>query len=254
MLIAITREVSSSIADCELSRIERQPIDLNTARRQHTAYEETLEAFRCLVHHLHEEPDLPDSVFIEDTAVVLDELAVITRPGAESRRAETESAAEALKPFRELYFIEPPALLDGGDVLVTGKNVYVGLSSRTNPEAAAQLREKLKPLGYEVKEVMVAGCLHLKSAVTRVLPETLLVNPQWVDPGVFKGMRIIEVAPQEPMAANALMLPDTVIYTGGFPRTAEKLEAEGACLTPVDLSELRKAEGGVTCCSLVFGR
>lgn len=253
MIIAVTREVSSSIGRCELSHIERAPIDVGLARRQHTAYEECLESLGCRVLHLSGEPNLPDSVFVEDTAVVLDELAVITRPGAESRRPETESVAKILKPFRELYFIEPPATLDGGDVLRIGKNIYVGISGRSTLEAVAQLRNLVEGLGYTVTGVEIDGCLHLKSAVTLAGPDTILVNPEWVDPGKFGNMNVIEVGPSEPFAANALLVNGAVVYPDAFPETAGQLEAVGIKVCRVDVSELAKAEGGVTCCSLIFG-
>jgi dimethylargininase len=163
-VIAITREVSPSLRSCQLTHLPRVPIDAVVARAQHAEYERCLAAPDCVVRSLPAQPDLPDSVFIEDTAVVLDRLAIMTRPGSESRRPEVPSIAEALKPLRSLSFITTPATLDGGDVLVAGTDVFVGLSTRTNAEAIAQLRALLNPHGYTVKAVEVRGCLHLKSA------------------------------------------------------------------------------------------
>ena len=252
MWLAITREVSSSIARCELTHIERQVIDLPIARLQHRLYEQALAGLGCQVHSLPEAPDLPDSVFIEDAAVVFDELAIITRPGAVSRRSETEAVAEALKPYRELRFIEFPGTMDGGDVLVLGKRIFVGITPRTNPEGINQMRTILAPLGYIVKGIPVSGCLHLKSAVTQVGPEVLLVNRNWVSPNEFTGFGFVEVDPREPFAANALLLEEKVIFPSGYPRTRERLLEQGVFVIPVDSSELAKAEGGVTCCSLIF--
>jgi dimethylargininase len=251
MLIAVTREVSPGIGRCELTHLERSAIDLELARVQHRSYEECLAALGCEVHRLPAEAELPDSVFVEDAAVVLEEAAVITRPGAESRRPETESLARALHPYRTLLFIEPPGILDGGDVLTLGKTIYIGRSSRTDAGAVNQMRELVAAFGYEVRPVDLAGCLHLKSAVTHVGRDTLLVNPKWLDPGVFSGFDLLEVHPSEPFGANALLVGERVVYPSAFPRSRERLERKGIGVTPVDLSELAKAEGGVTCCSLL---
>jgi len=191
-------------------------------------------------------------VFIEDTAMVLDELAIIARPGAESRRAETTAVAETLRAFRSLLYIEPPGTLDGGDVLRLGQTVYVGVSSRSNQAGFEQVRRVLTPYGYAVKAVEVSGCLHLKSAVTSVGENTLLVNRAWVDADAFGDVALIDVDPSEPFGGNALLVNETVIYPSGYPRTRRKLQAHGIRIQTVDVSELGKAEGGVTCCSLIF--
>ena len=253
-LIAVTRKVSRSIAHCELTHLDRQAIDIMQARIQHAAYEKCLEETGCNVMSLPEEPGLPDSVFVEDTAVVLDELAVILRPGADSRKAETAKVANALRPFRKLFHIVDPGTLDGGDVLRIHKTLYVGLSLRSNKEGAKQLRNILKPYGYDVVEVEVKGCLHLKSAVTQVADDTLLINKKWVDPAIFAGMKLIEIDPSEPYAANALWVNGLVIYPASFPKTRKKLEEAGIELKIVDASELAKAEGALTCCSLIFNK
>jgi dimethylargininase len=222
------------------------------ACRQHEAYERLLADLGCTVHRLPVEPDLPDSVFIEDTCVVLDELAVIARPGADSRRPETRGVAERLRSHRRLHAVAPPGTLDGGDVLTLGKTIYVGLSTRSNQAAVSQLQRVLEPWGYAVRGVPVQGCLHLKSAATVVARKTLLVNRAWVDPGAFGDVRLIDVDPEEPTAANALLLGDRVILPSGFPRTARRLAAAEIRVAAVDVSELQKAEGGVTCCSVIY--
>lgn len=252
MLIAITREVSPSIAKCELTHLAREPIDLERARAQHREYEKLLAELDCKLTQLPAEPELPDSVFVEDAAVVLDELAVITRPGAESRRSETVSVADALQPYRKLFYIKPPGTLDGGDVLRIGKTLYVGLSKRSNREGIEQLHDILLPFGYVINGVKLRDCLHLKSAVTQVAENTLLINQAWTDTAVFQGFQLIEVAPSEPFAANALRVGDTVVYPAAFPETRQRLEKQGIRIRTVDASELAKAEGGVTCCSLIF--
>jgi dimethylargininase len=252
MLLAITRQISSRFNECELTHLVRQPIDLELARVQHCQYEDALRALSCAVISLPPEPDLPDSVFVEDVALVFDEVAVITRPGAPSRCLETESVAQALSPYRTLLTIQAPGTLDGGDVLCVGKIVYVGLSSRSNRWAVEQLQEFLAPYGYIVKGVEVTGCLHLKSAVTQVSEDTLLINPTWVDRSIFGARHFIEVDKGEPSAANAVWIDDAVVYPSSFPRTQRRLEEAGLQLKVVAASEVAKAEGAVTCCSLIF--
>jgi dimethylargininase len=199
--------------------------------------------------------DLPDAVFVEDTAVVLDELAVIARPGAASRRAEVESVSTALGTWRALLRrIEPPGTLDGGDVLVVGRRVFVGLSSRTNRDGAEQLERALGPHGYSVHPLAVSSCLHLKSAVTAVAPGTVLLNPAWVDAAGFGEFARIAVDGGEPAAANALSVAGTVVCADAFPRTNERLARSGLRVLALDMSELAKAEGALTCCSLLFRR
>jgi dimethylargininase len=250
--IAITRDISPALAECELTHLEREPIDVERARRQHEAYERALAELGCEARRLPAGPDMPDSVFIEDTAVVVDELAVITRPGAASRRGEVRAVADALSAYRPSIWIEAPGRVDGGDVLVAGGFVYVGLSARTNVPALEQLRNLLGGRGYAVREVPVHGCLHLKTAVTCVGDGRLLINREWVPAEAFRGWELIDVDPAEPFAANALRIGDRVIYPDAFPRTRARLEAHGIPVVPVPADELAKAEGGVTCCSLVF--
>jgi len=254
--IAITREVSPRIADCELTYLDRQPLDLERARQQHYEYEDALSALGCMVQRLPAAPDLPDSVFVEDCALVLDELALLTRPGADTRKPEVQAVASALAPYRRLAFIVAPGIVDGGDILRLERNIYVGLSTRSNQPAIDQMQEILGPYGYVVQGVALRGCLHLKTAVTQVAAHTLLLNPNWVDPAVFTGYDYIEVAPSEPFAANAVRLdvePDLpIIYPAAYPLTLERLLARGIQVRLVNASELAKAEGAVTCCSLLM--
>jgi dimethylargininase len=252
VLVAITRPVSPSIERCELTHLARQAIDIDVAGEQHRQYESCLAGLGCQIHHLPVEPELPDCVFVEDTAIVLDELAIITRPGVESRRPETASVAQALRAYRELSYIESPGTLDGGDVLRVGKRMYVGLSGRSSRAGIEQLRGFVEPWGYTVAAVEVAGCLHLKSAVTQVGPNTLLVNRAWVGVSAFEGMELVDVASTEPMGGNALLIGKAVVYPMAYSKTRERLEDRGIEVRAVDVSELAKAEGGVTCCSLIF--
>ena len=252
MTIAITRDISPRFAECEITHIERTPIDIDLARLQHRGYVNALRKLGCDVIELPAEAELPDSVFVEDTAFILPELAVITRPGADSRKPETDSIIQALAPLIKMVCIQEPATVDGGDVLVLGKKIYIGLSTRSNREAIDQLNELLREYGYSVKGVALQDCLHLKSAVTRVDDKTLLINQNWVDPACFEDFELIEVDPSEPQAANCLPVGNSIIFPTAFPRTAAKLEERGYQLITLDVSELAKAEGAVTCCSLII--
>ena len=249
--VAITRAISAGLAACELTFQERVPIDLEVARAQHAAYERALTAAGCRVEQLESDASMPDAVFVEDMAIVFDELAVLTRPGAESRRRELPAIAAALAAYRPLQEIEPPATVDGGDVLLAGRHVFVGRSTRTNDAAAMQLRRILGPFGYTVMQTQVRGCLHLKSAVTALGDDRLLVNPAWIDAAAFDGFAVTEVAPEEPSAANVLRLADRVLVAQAYPRTADRIAALGMRVECVDASELAKAEGALTCCSLI---
>ncbi len=251
MRLAITREVSPAINGCELTHLSRQPIDLGVARGQHAEYEACLHALGCAVHRLPVAEDLPDSVFVEDCAVVLDEIAVITRPGAASRQPEAPLMERTLASFRPIGRIEAPATLDGGDVLKADRTLFVGVSSRSNAAAIVQLQQLVAPFGYTVAAVEVRGCLHLKSAVTEAAAGTLLMNRDWLPDDAFRRFRCIDVDPREPYGANALRIGDALICAAAFPRTRERLHALGLATRVVDVSELAKAEGAVTCCSVI---
>ena len=252
MLTAITRAVSPAIVNCELSFIRRQPIDLQTARAQHHAYEQLLAMLGARVISLPAEPALPDSMFVEDPAIVLDELAVIFPLGTESRRPEAASLAEAISKFRKLEHVTLPGTLEGGDILRIGRKLFVGVTKRSNAEGIRQLAGILAPHDYEVIAVPVTGCLHLKSAVTFLGGDTLLANRAWFDAAPFAAYDWIDVDPAEPHAANALALANTVIFPASLPRTRARIESAGFHVTPLDISELQKAESGLTCSSLIF--
>jgi dimethylargininase len=253
MPIALTRSVPPSIVNCELTHLIRERINFARATEQHGLYEKALVALGCTVQRLPSLSDLPDSVFVEDTALVLPEIAIIARPGAASRRLEVTSVADALRPHRPLTFIEPPGTLDGGDVLAIGSTIYVGESTRTNAEGIRQLADLASAYGYAVRPVKVSGCLHLKSAATRVAEDVILLNSAWVDSSSFRGIHQIEVHPGEPFAANALRIGKHVIYSGTYDETRRRLEEKGINVHLVETDELQKAEGGVTCCSLLIG-
>jgi dimethylargininase len=253
MRIAITRPVPESLSCCELTHLARVPIDYRRASSQHDLYEEALRSLGCTVRHAPAAHDLPDSVFVEDVAVVLDDVAIVTRPGAESRRPECTGVAAILEEYRPLRAVEPPGTVDGGDVLRLGTTLYVGISTRTNPGGADQLRHLASPFGYRIEPIETAACLHLKSAVTAVDSHRVLANPEWIDVEIFRrdGIDVVAVDPLEPHAANVLRLGHILIAAASHVRTIAMLQARGYDVCPVDVSELAKAEAGVTCCSLI---
>jgi dimethylargininase len=251
-LTAITRELNADLGNCELTHLPRTEIDTGLAQRQHQRYRSVLASLGCNMESVPTTPGLADSVFIEDTALVLDDVAVLCRPGAASRRREVAGVESVLQDYRPLVSIKPPGTLDGGDLLLVGKVIYAGLSSRSNQEGIDQLRKAVLDYGYNVKPLEVTGCLHLKSAVSLVAPGTLLINPEWIDQSVFGDFEIIRIDPKEPHAANALLVASNLIYPNSFPCTMERLRLHEIDVIAIDVSELQKAEGGVTCCSLVF--
>jgi len=251
-LTALVRPVSPHLQACELTHLPRVPIDADLAGRQHSAYVQALAAHGANVVAVSALPDHPDGVFVEDTAVVLPEVALITRPGAASRRAETASVADLLAGGRALRQVPAPACLEGGDVLRIGRVLYVGLSARTNPSGVEALRDAIAPFGYEVRALPVRGCLHLKTAATFIPPDIVLLNPQWVDAAAFTDCERIEVDPVESFAGNTLTLGGTTLVSAAFPRTRDRLQALGVVTHAVDISELEKAEAGLTCMSIVF--
>jgi dimethylargininase len=252
MLTAITRGVSASLASGELTFRKRVPIDIALARRQHEDYERTLTRLGVRIDRLPPEDALADAVFVEDVGMVLDEIAIVTAPGAESRRAETESMAHALSRYRPVKRLTAPATLDGGDVVRIDRTLYVGLSSRTNEAGIDQLGALLSPIGYTVRAVPVKGALHLKTACTYAGRGVLLANPEWAATKVFGDVDVLTVDDAEPWGGSVLALGDTLVMAASFPRTRARLESRGFTVAPVDLSELQKAEGGPTCLSIVF--
>lgn len=252
MLTAVTREVNAAIGSCELTFLSRIEIDIDLAMKQHERYQLALSSLGCEIVSVPTEPGLPDSVFIEDTALVLDEVAVLCRPGAESRRPEVAGVESVLQQYRTLASIQPPGTLDGGDLLRIGTVIYAGLSTRSNQSGIEQLRSIVADYGYSVETVETAKCLHLKSAVSGVAPGTLLINPDWISASVFANYELIDVHKEEAHAANALPVDGSLVYSLSYPRTMEKMLARNIDVVPVDVSELQKAEGAVTCCSLIL--
>jgi dimethylargininase len=251
--LALTREVSRNIAACQLSFIERQPVDYARAAAQHDDYCATLKALGLELLRLPADDALPDCCFVEDTAVVLDELAIVTRMGSSARRGETPAVEQALSAHRALVIrMDAPATLDGGDVLRVGRTLFVGVSKRSNGLGAEVLRLATAKHGYTTVPVEVRGCLHLKSAVGVVDDATLIANPIWVDPKAFPGVEVLSVPSREPSAANLQRVGGSLLLHAGFPQTIEALARRGHSIRAVDVSEFLKCEAGVTCKSIVF--
>ncbi|MEP7011330.1 MAG: dimethylargininase [Acidobacteriota bacterium] len=248
----LVRPVSRSLAHCELSFRDREPIDLPKAAEQHRAYATALEAAGLTVEWLPELPDQPDAVFVEDPIVVLDEIAIVGRPGAASREGEVESVAEAVGRYRPLVQLPPKARLEGGDVMLVGKTLYVGRSARTNAAAHEALAEILRPFGYLVVPVGLTDCLHLKTGVTYAGNDCFLANPAWVDISALQGVEIVPLPAEEPWAANTLTVDGVILLPAGFPRTRDLLARRGHEVVTIDVSELQKAEGSLTCLSVPF--
>jgi dimethylargininase len=252
MLTAVTRRVSPSLAACELEFLPRIAIDVEKATAQHRQYEEKLESLGAHVVSLPTLDRQPDCVFVEDPALMLDEIGVITRMGAPARRSESESLAKVVAGYRRLAYLREPATLDGGDVVRIGRTLYVGCSRRTNREGVRQLEEIVRPLGYRVTPVEVRACLHLKSACCAISDGTVLCRRNWIDTNAVGDLRIIDVANEEPGAADVLRINGTILMPASFPRTRTILERAGYRVDEIDVSELMKAEAGVTCMSLLF--
>jgi dimethylargininase len=255
-LIAITRAVSPALNRCELSWLPREEIGLDKAIAQHHAYEQCLRDLGAEVISLPPEPDLPDSMFVEDPAVVVPEMAIITRMGAESRRREAESLAPVLARYRPLRYLREPATLEGGDVLRIGKTLFVGRSQRTNAEGIKQLVAELGPFGYSVLSVPLDSCLHLKSACSYLGEQVVVANAKWVFPRIFQreGLRVLEVPASEPRAANVLAINGTIVLPAAFPKTTALLARLGLLVRTLDISELMKAEAGLTCSSILISQ
>ncbi len=251
--IAIVRKPSTSMGECLLTHMQRESIDHDLALRQHAAYREALARVGCEVVEIEPANDCPDAVFVEDPVVVVDELGVIARPATDSRRRERSSMEAALKPYRELAHITPPATIEGGDVIRVGKTLFVGRGTRTNDAGVAQLRSNIGPLGYSVIPVPVTGCLHLKTGACSIGKNRVLVNADWVDTSAFTGVELIPVSGDEPWSANGVLVGESIVVPAGAPKTNAILRGLGLEVHEVGLSEMQKAEGSATCLCVLLG-
>ena len=226
--------------------------DHATLLRQHQTYVQTLEALGLAITHLDPLLGHPDAYFVEDAALVFPELAIVTRPGAPSRLREAEALAPTVERFRRLHHLTAPALLDGGDVLLVKKTVFVGLSERTNAEAVSQLTKILQPHGYSTIAIAVPAGLHLKSSVTWAGDDVLVLTEALARRSEFSSYRQVLVPNEESYAANVLWMNGTILMPRGFPRTQAQLERLGLPLRVLEQSEVQKMDGALTCMSLRF--
>jgi dimethylargininase len=236
----------------ERTFIGDEPIDDALALAQHAAYCDALRTLGAEVITLGANREMPDAVFVEDTAIVLDELAVMMSMGAASRRGEPPAIEAALAPYRRIERVVLPATIDGGDVVRANKALYVGLSPRTNEAAVHRLSEILAPYRYSVTGIPVHGCLHLKTACSALPGGRFLVNADWIDVSPLPQDKLVSVPNDEPWAGDVLVVENSVIVSDAFPATIALLRSLGLHVVPVSVSEFAKAEGGVTCLSLVF--
>ena len=250
--VAITRKPSPLLERGERTHIGRDAIDFAAALEQHDAYRAALADLGADVARLDDADEFPDGVFVEDTALVLDEAGIMMRPGAESRRGEVQGIGSALEHYRELFVLGPPATIDGGDIVVAGKQILVGHSARSNAAGIAALAHVVKRFGYDVRGVRMTGCLHLKSGCTALPDGRLLINRRWIDERDVAEFEMVDVPRSEPWGGDVAFIGDTVIAAAAFTDTLETLRAAGFPVRPVEVSEFAKAEGGVTCMSLIF--
>jgi dimethylargininase len=252
IMTAITHVPSPKMEQCERTFVARTTIDYRRATRQHDEYCRTLQACGADVVKLDVNRDLPDCAFVEDTAIVLDEVAVLASMGAQSRHAEPSGIALELGKYRELHRVEAPATIEGGDVLCVGRKLLAGVSTRTNRAGVDALEAVLHRYGYEIVCVPVRDCLHLKTACTALPDQSLLINPAWFDVRAARGFELVPVPESEPWAANVALVGSSVCIAAEHVETGGVIRERGFEVHGVDLSEFAKAEGGVTCLSLLF--
>ena len=250
MNYAILRRPSAHMEGGERTHMDRAAIDPALALRQHDAYAQALVGAGLRVEILDADDGLPDCAFVEDMALILPETCVLLSPGAESRRAEREAVGMALPKDRPVLNLAV-GRMDGGDLLVIGKSIYVGQSTRTDAEGLAALAALTEPFGFSVAGVAVPGALHLKTAVTALDAETVILNPDWISEAPFAHLRRLYVDPSEPFGANTLTLGGKTLVQASTPKTAQQIEATGFKTLALDISEFAKAEAGLTCLSLI---
>ena len=251
-LLAITNLPSPNMQQGERTYVPESRVDFALALEQHAGYRDALRSCGADVITLEVNREMPDCVFVEDTAIVLDEIAILRSMGAPSRRGEPTAIEQELRRYRPIARVSLPATIDGGDVVRAGRSLYVGVSPRTNAAGIESLREIVGPYGYRVTAVPVHGCLHLKTACSALADGRLLVNREWIDVTPLPAGKLLDVPAPEPWAGDVLVIGERVILSDAFPGTARLLVDEGFATIPVSVSEFAKVEGGVTCMSLVF--
>jgi dimethylargininase len=249
---ALVRPVPTTFAQA-LIRSKDRRLDATVAVEQHQTYQQQLSKAGYTLLEVPTDDRCPDCVFVEDTAVIIGSVALITRPGARSRRPETGPVAVALQSHMPTVAVTEPGTVDGGDVFISGNTVYVGRSQRTNGEGIEQLRRISIAQGFEVVTVGVYDTLHLKSAVVPVSGDTVVVTPNSVEEEELDGLHVIFEDETERFRFSALPLRDgRLLVTENSPRTAAKLESAGYDVVAIDISELQAADGGLTCLSILF--
>ena len=249
---AIARKPGADFASGLTTSKDPEKPDYARILQQHAAYVATLRDIGLEVVTMEPLPDHPDAYFVEDAAVVIPDIAVITNPGADSRKGETDSICRMMSQFRDVRYIQAPGTVDGGDVLMVEKHFFIGISERTNPVGAQQLGTILEEFGNTWVTVPVGAGLHFKSSVNYIGRDTLLVTHDFANHSLLKGYRQIMVAPDENYAANTLFVNDHIIVPAGFPNTQRQLEKLEFTIVELDVSEVRKMDGGLTCMSLRF--
>ncbi|MFN0020601.1 MAG: dimethylarginine dimethylaminohydrolase family protein [Pirellulaceae bacterium] len=251
-MIALTHKPSPNMQACERTFVSEVHINVGLAAQQHQAYCAALSDCGAEVTVLDVNWNMPDGAFIEDTAVVLDEVAILCSMGAASRQREPAGIEKVLREFRPIERIELPATLEGGDVLRIGRRLLVGQSSRSNAAGIAAVQQIAGRFGYQVTPIPVQGSLHLKTACTALPDGRLLINPAWIDERTLTDFDLIPIPEAEPWGANVCLVGQSVILPAAHVQTAKLISRLGFASKPVEISEFSKAEGGVTCLSLLL--
>ncbi|MCB0650171.1 MAG: hypothetical protein KDC85_02775 [Saprospiraceae bacterium] len=227
--------------------------DYQRALSQHAAYIKALEACGLEVSVLEADENFPDSTFVEDVALLTPHCAIITRPGAPSRRGETDGISKLLEHFYDnIEIIEAPGTVEAGDIMMVGSHFYIGLSGRTNEAGARQVISILEKYGMRESVVSLEEVLHLKTGVTYLENNNLLATGEFLAKAVFQPFHILEIEPDEAYAANAIWVNGTVIVPEGYPKARKMIEHAGYPVLALDMSEFQKLDGGLSCLSLRF--
>jgi len=247
---AIVRIVADTYDQCVTKQSES--IDVALAKEQHAKYCSELERIGLQLIRIEADNNLPDCCFVEDAAIVVDNIAIITHPGAESRRKETEAVEKVISKFKTIHRVVSPATIDGGDVLKIGMKIFIGLSERTTQYAIDQVAEIIRPRGYEVIAVPIHHTLHLKSVVTALSDSQIIISAGHLDETTFEGFRKIVVPHEESYAANCLSVNNTIFIPAGYPITKSLIEGMGFSTIELENSEFKKGDGALTCMSILF--
>jgi len=247
---AVVRPVPDSYDRCVRTNVEK--IDVAFAKRQHAEYCKALKKLGLKLIWIEGDNTLPDSCFVEDTAVILGEKAIICNMKVKSRVKEVVEVAIALEKLKEIHYVKPPATIDGGDVLRIEDKVFVGLTTRTNLYAVHQLREILENSNLEIVLVKVHNVLHLKSACTYLGDNYVVLSKGHFDTDVLRDYKRIMVSRGEEYVADCLAVNGTVLMARGYPKTKKLVEKEGFFVKELEVSEFRKGEGALTCLSIIW--